>query len=225
MINLEASLGYTFKDKQLLENALHHPSVFSAQKSRIEVNHFERLEFIGDRILSIIIGTWLYQEFPTASEGELSRRLARLVRKETLAAIAEKMTLNAHIQYSRANDNNLAQWQTFLADGCEALIGAMYLDGGLAPCESLVKRFWSNLIHAKDMDTKDPKTLLQEYAQATLKTIPQYITLKQEGPSHAPEITVQCTLGDRTVTATAKNKKNATIDCAKQLITLLNINT
>lgn len=225
MKSLENSLKYTFKDKDLLTQAITHPSVFSAQKNRIVVNHFERLEFIGDRILSIIIGTWLYQEFPQASEGELSRRLAHLVRKETLAKIAEAMTINTHLKYSRANDNNVAQWQTFLSDACEALIGAMYLDSGLPSCEKLVHTFWSKLIHAKHTDLKDPKTRLQEYAQTELKTVPKYTIIKQEGPSHAPQITVQCSLSNKTVTATASNKKIATISCAEQLITLLKIKT
>lgn len=224
MTQLETSIGYIFKNKILLQQALTHPSVFSNQKQRLDVNHFERLEFMGDRILSLIIGTWLYQEFHFASEGELSRRLAGLVRKETLATVAEKMTIHTYIKYSRANDNNAAQWQTFLSDACEALIGAIYLDGGLSPCEQLVKRFWGDLIHAKHMENKDPKTLLQEYAQAHLKIIPKYTHINQEGPSHAPQITIQCTLGDNmTVTATASNKKAATTDCAKQLIALLNI--
>ncbi len=222
MTPLETTLGYTFENTDLITQALTHPSFFSAKKERLKINHFERLEFIGDRILGVIMGTWLYKEFSTAPEGELSRRLAHLVRRETLAQISEEMGINIHLKYSRADEKNQSQWLTLLADACEALIGAIYLDSGLASCERIIKKFWASLIHAKDMDAKDPKTLLQEYAHTHLKTTPSYIIAHTEGPSHAPKITVKCTLNDLVVSATSSNKKAAAIACAQQLLTELN---
>ncbi|MDP3936072.1 MAG: ribonuclease III domain-containing protein, partial [Alphaproteobacteria bacterium] len=172
MIDLQVALGYQFNKPYLLDFALTHPSFYSNQKDKMPINHFERLEFVGDRVLGLIVGDMLYQEFRTAKEGELARRLAWLVCRETVAKVAKKMTIPTVFKYSRASEENNTQWMTFLSDACEALIGAIYYDGGLPAANKVIRKFWEPMLHQQGA-VKDYKTQLQEYAQAKFKVLPK----------------------------------------------------
>lgn len=220
MIDLQVALGYQFNKPYLLDFALTHPSFYSNQKDKMPINHFERLEFVGDRVLGLIVGDMLYQEFRTAKEGELARRLAWLVCRETVAKVAKLMTIPTVFKYSRATEENNTQWMTFLSDACEALIGAIYYDGGLPAANKVIRKFWEPMLHQQGA-VKDSKTQLQEYAQAQFKILPKYKLITQSGPSHNPEITVECNVNEYKTTAKGSNKKMAENDCAYKLLTML----
>lgn len=220
MIEIQKKLGYIFKDNELLHQALTHPSFYSNKKT-IPINHFERLEFIGDRVLALIVGEMLYKEFPEAVEGDLARRLAWLVCRERLAAVANQMSISENLKYARATDNNSTQWATFLSDACEALIGAVYFDGGFNQAAKVIQKFWKPLLAQKAMLTKDPKTELQEYVQANYKELPHYKIIQHVGPAHNPEITVECKVKDMVVTATASSRKMAESESAQAMLQIL----
>lgn len=218
---IEKTLNYTFKHKNLLEHALTHPSYYSGKAPKHEMNQFERLEFLGDRVLGLIVADMLYTAFPQEAEGELARRHANLVCKETLAEVAEKFGVDTQLKYSRANDNNPTQWLTLLSDAMEALIGAVYIDGGYEHAATVINTHWDHLLHAKGASQKDPKTALQEWVQSRLKVLPIYTLIEKTGPAHAPQIQTECQVQNHKVTATASSKKLAEIACAKKMLTLL----
>lgn len=222
MINVQSAIGYQFKRVELLEHALTHPSFYSNQKDKQPINHFERLEFVGDRVLGLIVGDMLYQQFPSAKEGELARRFAWLVCRETLSKVATKMSISTTIKYSRATEANQTQWMTFISDACEALIGAIYYDGGLIEANKLIRTFWEPMLNEQGAAAKDYKTQLQERSQSKYKTLPVYKIIQQTGPSHNPEITVECTMNKFQTTAKGRSKKMAENDCAQHMLTLLN---
>lgn len=218
---IEKTLNYTFKHNNLLEHALTHPSYYSGKAPKHEMNQFERLEFLGDRVLGLIVADMLYTAFPQEAEGELARRHANLVCKETLAEVAEKFGVDTQLKYSRANDNNPTQWLTLLSDAMEALIGAVYIDGGYKQAATVINTHWDHLLHAKGASQKDPKTALQEWVQSRLKVLPIYTLIEKTGPAHAPQIQTECQVQNHKVTATASSKKLAEIACAKKMLTLL----
>lgn len=220
MNEFQDKLGYIFKNNELLQQALTHPSFYSNKKA-LSTNHFERLEFIGDRVLGLVVGDMLYKEFPEVAEGDLARRLAWLVCRDTLARVATQMGIPEKLKYARATDNNPTQWVTFLSDACEALIGAVYFDGGFEWIVRLIQKFWSPLLHQKAMSIKDPKTELQEYVQANYKELPQYRIVQQIGPAHNPEITVECKVKDMIVTARASSRKVAESEGAQAMLQIL----
>jgi ribonuclease-3 len=221
MIELQSLIGYQFKQGELLEHALTHPSFYSNQKEKLPINHFERLEFVGDRVLGLIVGDMLYQQFNQAKEGELARRLAWLVCRETLSKVATHMSIPSVLKYSRATEANTTQWMTFLSDACEALIGAIYYDGGLEEANKLIRKFWKPMLNEQGAAAKDYKTQLQEFAQSTFKTLPTYKIIQQTGPSHNPEITVECTVKKTQVSAKGSSKKMAENDCAQRMLAKL----
>ncbi|CAN1513355.1 Rnc dsRNA-specific ribonuclease [Rhabdaerophilaceae bacterium] len=184
--NLEARLGYAFRDKDLLEEALTHVSVsLPGGKS------YQRLEYLGDRVLGLVIAELLFESFPKASEGELSRRLADLVRKETCAEIARHWGLGEFIRLGEGEKRTGARKRdAVLGDACEAVLGAVFRDGGFAAAEALIRTHWEARMHAPAVAPKDSKTRLQEFAQARGLGIPAYIDIRRSGPDHAPEFEV-----------------------------------
>ena len=188
---LQSTLGYHFRNGELLKVALTHRSV---ARDAGDVNN-QRLEFLGDAVLGLMIAEMLYQLFPTEAEGDLSKRLVSLVNGEQLAAIATTMGLGEHLilsdgeaeQGGRTNPSNLE-------DACEALLGAVYLDGGLDAVRVLVDRFWRPQAKAMKAPPKDPKTTLQEWAQARGYPLPDYVVVSNYGPSHAPHFVIDVTV-------------------------------
>jgi ribonuclease-3 len=186
---LEERIGYRFTDVALRECALTHISALKGARNR--AGSYQRLEFLGDHVLGLIISDMLYRGFPKADEGELSRRLADLVRKETCAEIARMIDLGASIRVGSSEANAGARKRpAILADVCEAVIGAVYLDGGYKAAEGLVERLWQVRMTAKAQPLRDPKTVLQEWAQARGLPTPAYREVARSGPDHDPEFRV-----------------------------------
>ena len=186
---LEARIGHRFADPTLLATAFTHVSALKPTRKRGDKrgDSYQRLEFLGDHVLGLVISDVLFRAFPKADEGELSRRLADLVRKETCAEIAVAIELGAAIKLGSSEANAGGRKRpAILADVCEALIGAVYLDGGYPAAEGLVERLWQVRIQAKAQPVRDSKTVLQEWAQARGLPTPAYREVARTGPDHSP---------------------------------------
>ena len=206
---LERRLGYRFKDSALLEQALTHSSMSGAGGDRLSSN--ERLEFFGDRVLGLVIAQLLFQRFPDEREGELARRHAALVRKEALARIAIEAGLGDCVRMSRGEDDAGGRENPgLLADACEAVIGAIYLDGGLEAAAEFVHGYWQALVDEDPTPPKDAKTMLQEWAQGRGLALPKYRETAREGPPHAPIFSVEVVVsGIAPVTGVGPSKRAA----------------
>jgi len=187
---LERRIGHTFVDRELLERALTHASVGDGAR---EVRHNERLEFLGDRVLNLCAAERLMALDPDAREGEMSRRLASLVNYHACARAAERAGLPAALRLSAsATKVGARKSDAVLGDACEALIAALYIDGGLETAKAFFEKFWSEeFAHLDAPRAKDPKTQLQEWAQGLGLPLPAYEVVGREGPAHAPVFTVE----------------------------------
>lgn len=206
---LEERLGYKFADQALLERALTHISALSGGAHNRAAS-YQRLEFLGDHVLGLVISDMLYRAFPKANEGELSRRLADLVRKETCAEVARAMDVGPALKLGNSESHAGGRLRaTILADACEALIGAVFLDGGYGAADELVARFWKARMLKPLRPLRDPKTMLQEWAQARGLPTPAYRELARTGPHHDPEFRVAVVLPDRPPAEGLGNSKRA----------------
>ncbi|MGE5370075.1 MAG: ribonuclease III [Chloroflexota bacterium] len=179
---LEARVGHDFRDKDLLRWALTHVSASSHRP-----DSYERLEFLGDRVLGLAVAHMIYGGFPNDSEGELSRRLAALVRKETCAEVAELWGVGPHIRLGEGEAQaGGRKKRAILGDICEAIIGAVFLDGGAAAAERVVREAFGPKMHEAGRSLRDAKTALQEWAQARRLAPPRYRLVTRSGPDHAP---------------------------------------
>jgi len=186
---LEESIGYEFADKALLDRALTHISALSGKGSRS--GSYQRLEFLGDHVLGLVVSDMLFRAFPKADEGELSRRLADLVRQETCAEVARAIDLGAVIKLGVSEINSGGRRRTaILADVCEALIGAVFVDGGYPAAAALIDRLWGERMRTPARPLRDSKTVLQEWAQARGLPTPSYREVARTGPHHDPEFRV-----------------------------------
>ncbi|MBN9443359.1 MAG: ribonuclease III [Bosea sp.] len=183
---LEAALGHRFADRSLLETALTH---MSAEESRLA--SYQRLEFLGDRVLGLSIADMLFRRYPQSEEGNLSRRLADLVRKETCAEVAMAWNLG---QFMRLGDGEILggarKNKAILADACEAIIGAVFIDGGYEAARALVERAFGERLMKPVRPLRDAKTALQEWAQGRGYPTPTYVERGRSGPDHAPVFVV-----------------------------------
>lgn len=187
---LERRIGYTFLDRDLLERALTHASVGDGAR---EVRHNERLEFLGDRVLNLIAAERLMALDPDAREGEMSRRLASLVNYHACARAAERCGLPQALRLSAsATKVGARKSDAVMGDACEALIAALYIDGGLETARAFFQKFWAEeFAHVDAPRAKDPKTQLQEWAQSLALPLPHYEVVGRTGPAHAPIFTVE----------------------------------
>lgn len=185
LARLEERIGYAFSDRARLVLALTHVSA-----SGKRLGSYQRLEFLGDRVLGLVVADMLYARFPDAEEGELSRRLAELVRRESCAATAERWGVETHLRLSPGEAGNETLKRAVLGDVCEAIIGAVYLDGGLSAATKVVRAAFEAQMIAPARPLRDPKTALQEWAQARGLKAPVYRERGRTGPDHAPEFTV-----------------------------------
>jgi ribonuclease-3 len=193
---LEDKIGYHFADPALLDHALTHISALSGSRSR--GGSYQRLEFLGDHVLGLAISEMLFRTFTRADEGELSRRLADLVRRETCAEVARTMELGEAIRLGASEVGAGARLRTaILADVCEALIGAVFLDGGYPAAAGLIDRFWGERMRTPMRPLRDSKTVLQEWAQARGLPTPVYREIGRTGPHHDPEFRVAVDLPNR----------------------------
>ncbi len=186
---LEETIGYRFANSALLEHALTHISALTGARNR--AGSYQRLEFLGDHVLGLVVSDMLFRAFPKADEGELSRRLADLVRKEACAEVARAIDLGAAIKLGSSENNAGGRARTaILADVCEALIGAVFVDGGYPAAAALIERLWEARMRAPARPLRDSKTVLQEWAQARGLPTPAYREVERRGPDHDPEFRV-----------------------------------
>jgi ribonuclease III len=179
---LEERLGHAFRDRGLLAEALTHVSASADGRG-----HSQRLEFLGDKVLGLAVADLLFAAFPSASEGDLSRRLAELVRKEVCAEVAAAWDVGPHLNVAKAgSQGGLRKNRSVLADACEAIIGAVFLDAGYAVALSLVERSFAGRLAALVEPPTNPKALLQEWALARGLPTPVYALVGRSGPDHAP---------------------------------------
>ncbi|WP_127089778.1 ribonuclease III [Aquabacter cavernae] len=185
LASLEARIGHVFADRALIELALTHISALKGEALR--VRSYQRLEFLGDHVLGSVVSDMLFTAFPQAEEGELSRRLADLVREEACAEVAEDMMVGPFIRLGVGEAQSGARKRrTILADIAEAVVAAVYLDAGYEAARALVDRFWRARLEAPRRPLRDPKTVLQEWAQARGLPPPAYREVSRTGPDHAP---------------------------------------
>jgi ribonuclease-3 len=215
---LENRIGYKFTDVTLLESALSHISALKGARNR--ASSYQRLEFLGDHVLGLVISDTLFRSYPKADEGELSRRLADLVRKETCAEIARSVDLGPAIRVGSSEANAGARKRpAILADVCEAVIGAVYVDGGYKAAEALIERLWQVRMSATAQPLRDPKTVLQEWAQARGLPTPTYREVARSGPDHSPEFRVAVQLpAFAPAEGTARSKRAAEQNAAAAML-------
>lgn len=219
---LEKRLGYTFKNKSLLLNALTHSSYANEVRNGVSSN--ERLEFLGDSVLSIIVSKFLYTKFPNIPEGELTKLRASLVCEKSLCAFSRELGLGKFLRLGKGEDKGGGRERdSILADAFEAVLAAMYLDGGIAVARKHVMRFISKeLNHTDDEVFKDFKTALQEIIQRNPEESVSYILIGEEGPDHDKVFTVEVHLNSNVIgTGKGKSKKQAEQMAAKQALHLM----
>jgi ribonuclease-3 len=219
---LEEKIGYKFAEKALLERALTHISALSGGN---RANSYQRLEFLGDHVLGLVISDMLYRAFPKANEGELSRRLADLVRKETCAEVAKTMELGPALKLGSSESKAGGRLRTtILGDACEALVGAVFIDGGYKAADALVARFWKERMLKPLRPLRDPKTMLQEWAQARALPTPAYQELARTGPHHNPKFSVAVVLPGRPpAEGTGTSKRAAEQAAAAAMLTKVGV--
>ncbi len=206
---LEARLGYSFADPTLLDRALTHSSAVAPAK-RIDQS-YQRLEFLGDRVLGLTVADLLYRRFPKSAEGDLNRTLVALVRGETCAAIARELEMGGELNLGESERRTGGEDnETILGDAVEAVIGAIYLDGGFGAAYAFLERMLGDKLDIALHKRPDPKTTLQEWAQAQGLEPPDYTVVDRQGPQHAPEFTIAVSLGRyEPLSATGPSKRIA----------------
>ena len=219
---LEQALGHVFRDRTPLVEALTHPSV-DPQARGLARHGYQRLEFLGDRVLGLLIAEWLLERHGGEPEGALSRRSSALVREETLAEVAQTIGLGDHVRLSVGErDQGGRDKHAILADVAEAVIGAIYLDGGLDAARSFVRRRWADPMARDPVPPKDAKTALQEWAQGRGLPLPDYRVVDRSGADHAPQFTVEVTVtGAGQAEGRAGSKRLAERKAAAALLTSL----
>ena len=203
-------LGYEFKDKSLLKTSLTHPS-FSKK------NNYERLEFLGDRVLGLIISDEIFHSYPDDSEGNLAKKISFLVCKNTLIKIADELRLEKHFIISKNIKEN--SFDSIKANSLEAVIAAIYLDSNFSNTYKIVKKLWNNCIQKINLDYHDPKSKLQEWSLKTNNILPVYEVKKKEGPDHNPIFTVNLKLNGKIYSiGVGKNKQDAEVMAAEKAL-------
>ncbi|MCX7558653.1 ribonuclease III [Sulfitobacter sp. F26204] len=218
----EGRIGHVFSDPALLVRAVTHASMSSPNR-----DDNQRLEFLGDRVLGLVMAEALLSSDTQASEGQLAPRFNALVRKETCADVAREIDLGQVLKLGRSEMiSGGRRKQALLGDAIEAVIAAVYQDGGFEAARALVLRLWGNRIESVKDDARDAKTALQEWAQARKLQPPQYVQVARKGPDHAPVFTIAARLENGAVaTATAPSKRAAEQAAATVLLAQLETET
>ena len=219
---LAARLGHRFGDRMLLEEALTHKSALPRGRAGGRFG-YERLEFLGDRVLGLLAAELLMRRFADEDEGALSKRHSGLVRREALLRVAEAIRLGEHLRLSPGEEAAGGRRAgTMLADACEAVIGALYLDGGLAAARKFFERRWTPIMAEAATPPRDPKTTLQEWAQGRGLPLPDYQAVRRVGPAHAPRFEVSVAVeGAAPVHAEGSSKRAAEQRAAAALLARL----
>jgi ribonuclease III len=211
-------LGHEFKQPELLIRAVTHPSISSASRP-----DNQRQEFLGDRVLGLVMAEALLLADDDATEGQLAPRFNALVRKETCADVARAIDLGSVLKLGRSETmSGGRRKEALLADAMEAVIAAVYQDAGFATARDVIMRLWGTRIDGVETDARDPKTSLQEWAQARGQMPPVYAELERSGPDHAPVFTIEVRLDDgQTAKASAQSKRAAEQSAARTLLARL----
>ena len=223
-INLfEKLIEYKFNNKNLLKQSLTHPSFYIKNKlDEKKLNQFERLEFLGDRVLGVIISSMLYNKFKNLNEGDLSKKFSYLVQKKFLYKISSDLLLDKIVLYDFKKNNN-KMVISILSDSVESIIGSIFVDGGYNSSYNFIKKFWSPYLDIEVSKTQDPKTLLQEISQQLSKKLPEYKLIKKKGPSHSPLFTINLNvLNLKKIKAQGSSIREAETKAAKEALKLIN---
>lgn len=206
-------IGYRFKNVDLLREALTHPSLEGK-------SNYQRLEFVGDRVLGLAIAAWMYELYPSSDEGGLASRHTNLVRREACVNVAEKINLGKFIHMAKSSeDTGGRKRETIIADACESIIGAIYMDSGYIVAEKFIRKFWNDLANNVKIADRDAKTKLQEKVQATGNPIPVYTTIDRSGPDHEPIFTISVkVVGEGEEIAKGGSKREAEQLAAGQML-------
>ena len=217
IINFENKINFKFKDKLNLINCLVHPSYIKEKKIKKKdfESHFERLEFLGDRVLGLVVASLIYKKFQNLNEGDLTKKLSYLVQKKFLYKIALEINLNKFLKYSFKKEN-IRMNEAILSDAVESLIGSIYIDSGYLSSLKFIKNIWDPYLNTKASNEQDPKTQLQEISQQEFKTLPNYDLLQKDGPSHSPVFTVSLKISTlQIIKAKGKSIRDAEKNAAK----------
>ncbi len=208
-------LHHSFVDHDLIVMALTHPSLDGS-------TNYQRLEFLGDRVLGLVISEWLYELFPAEQEGALSRRHHALVRKESLADVAISMDIGPLVIMAQGTESEGGRENPgVLADVMEAMIGALFLDAGLEPAKAFIRKHWEKRI-TQDKAMKDNKSALQEWAQGRGLPAPSYKVIDRTGPDHQPSFVIEVEVkGNGSAKAEARSKRAAETEAAGLLLDAL----
>jgi ribonuclease III len=206
---LQKALGHSFTNPELLNQALTHASVGSGREAS-----YQRLEFLGDRVLGLAVADMLVEHFSEAPEGELSRRLARLVSGEACAEVAREMGLDKALRISGGRPT-----LSVLGDACEAVLGAIYRDAGLAAARAVIERYWGPRLESMSGPLRDAKTELQEWAHRRGFDTPAYAEILRSGPDHAPQFEVEVSVGGlEPGRGRGRSKREAEHDAATEVL-------
>lgn len=216
-------IDYEFKDSFVLKEALTHPSV-NQRNSKNQTVNYERLEFLGDSILNMIISVMLFKLFPDEKEGALARRKTDLVCGHTIASIAQEIKLGDFIIMNNGERCNGGECNLKnLENALEALIGAIYIDGGFESVEKFITKYWEELARKTLNPPRDPKTLLQEWTQKNKLSLPEYELIKQDGPAHKPKFTMSVYVESYSIIcAKAYSKRVAEQKAAELMLEMIN---
>ncbi len=214
---LTAALGIAPRDEALYERALTHGSFVQSNAGE---GDYQRLEFLGDRVLGLVIAQWLYQAYPNDKEGQLSARFNNLVRGETCALVARALKVQPHLRLGKqARDDGAYESDNVLGDVTESLIGALLLDHGLAAAEAFIRAQWAGFVTGQTAAPRHPKSALQEWAAAHNRKPPLYTVADRSGPAHAPRFTVSVSLGSAgQASANGSSKQEAETAAAAALL-------
>ncbi len=214
---LENLLGYNFKNISLLKQSLIHKSFDSK-------NNNEKLEFLGDRVLGLVISKKLIEIYPEDKEGIIDKKYANLVNKKTCTNIAKKLEINKYMYLASTHKNNEKSVDKIMSDCLEALIGAIYLDGGIKHSEFFILKFWKEYLDSSDLTIVDAKTQLQEHSLKKFKELPKYTFYKKIGPQHRPIFKTNVQIpNSKKIFGVGTSKKNAQQDAASKLLKILKI--
>jgi len=213
-------LGHRFSNPDLLEEALTHASALNQGPAVKSAESYQRLEFLGDRVLGLVVADLLVRRFPDEPEGALAKRFAVLVQRETLAEVAESLELAKFLRLATSEDLSGGRDNpTTLADCCEAVIGALFMDGGYEVAAATIRELWLPLAEQARHPPRDPKTALQEWAQARGLPLPRYREVRRSGPAHAPDFTIEVSVpGAAPAEGQGRSKRQAEREAAASLL-------
>ncbi len=224
LITFEKKIDYKFKNIKLLEQSLTHPSHLQDKNlKKIDTNNFERLEFLGDRVLGLVISSLLFKKYKDLNEGDLSKKYSYLVQKNFLHKISKELCIQDILLYNFKKNNNKKMLISIYSDSVESLIGAIFIDNGYNAAYKFINKFWLPYLDVHISKIQDPKTILQELSQFKSKKLPDYKLISKKGPAHSPLFTVDLSvLGIKKIKATGSSIREAERNAAQIALDLLN---